>query len=106
MRGLTSISALAYSLLLVLLLASNAPARAGDTPVCFPNWTAAGVVLRSEKLADPAEVRANAEKALGGSVLRMSLCEVGKVYRYRLVVVDSAGTISTILVDAKTPFAP
>ena len=78
--------------------------RAAEKLTCFDNWTSAGSVLRAEKLASPSDVRALAEEKLDGRLLRMKLCKKGDDYKFRLVVVGSAGTVKTVFVDARKPF--
>lgn len=81
------------------------PVRAADGMKCYSDWSVAGPVLRAEKLANPSDVRATAEKALDGRLLRMNLCQVGSDYKFRLVLVGAEGAVKTVLVDARKPFA-
>jgi uncharacterized membrane protein YkoI len=89
--------------LATVLFASATPARANVT--CYPDWSTASAVARSEGLTSADRIVRQAPTELGGDVARMTLCKDGTSYVYRLVVRDAYGQVRSVTVDARRPFS-
>lgn len=75
------------------------------TPACIADWSIAAPIVHKEKLATvEALSRIAAEKISGSVIVRTTLCEENGAFFYRIVTRDAHGRLSTLSVDARTPF--
>lgn len=75
------------------------------TPACIADWSIAAPIVHREKLAAvEALSRIAAEKISGSVIVRTALCEENGAFFYRIVTRDAHGRLSTLSVDARTPF--
>ncbi len=75
------------------------------TPACIADWSIAAPIVHKEKLTTvEALSRIAAEKISGSVIVRTTLCEDNGAFFYRIVTRDAHGRLSTLSVDARTPF--
>jgi hypothetical protein len=96
------------------MLAACAPAGPGSalasgaqTPVprCYADWSQAAPVVRREALVATADLHAQAKAQKLGDLVRITLCEEGGRYVYRLLILQpDARTLIQRVVDARQPF--
>ena len=80
------------------------PARAETIENCYSDWSAAGIIVKAERLMPVEQLAKLAPSKLGVDLVRSVLCETKTGFVYRLVVRDKAGVSKSISVDAKRPF--
>lgn len=111
MSKLTRLRALAVAS--TVSVASSIPATsAGALPsetvpgaaACWPEWSDAAAIVEREKLAPARGVHSLARQHTGGDLVRITLCETGGAFFYRLLVRDRSGRVTTVVVDARRPF--
>jgi len=88
----------------VCLVAASAAQLSASQPACWPEWSDAAAVVERERLASAKGVHVLARQHTGGELLRITLCEQGGAYVYRLLVRDDQGRVSSHTVDARRPF--
>jgi uncharacterized membrane protein YkoI len=92
---------------LVLVVAMSAlPALAAPAGggTCFEDWSDAAPVVLEEHLLSTREVHEQARHRLPGDLVRITLCQEGERYVYRLLMRDTNGRLSRLTVDARHPF--
>jgi len=95
-------SFLVTMLALAAAVLGSAGARAADT--CIEDWSTAAPVVKAEGLATVEAVTKLAAARVKGDVVKVTLCQDGNRYVYRLVVRDAGGKHTRLTVDAKEPF--
>jgi uncharacterized membrane protein YkoI len=93
----------------LLALGSQSSVEAsGSTPVgtrCYADWSQAAPIVRRESLVATAELHQHARTRKLGDLVRITLCEEGGRYVYRLVVLEPTNrTLTQHVVDARQPF--
>ncbi len=78
------------------------PARAQQA-TCY-EWSEAAPIVAREKLVSAAEIHVKARAARMGELIRITLCEEGGRYVYRLVLQQPGGKVQNLTVDARRPF--
>jgi hypothetical protein len=101
--GLRSTCALGAFLFAALMALSPAPAAIGESVRCFEDWSDAAPIVQSEQLIPTRELQTWVRKRLKGKVIRVTLCQDGDRYVYRLLVREPKGRIRNRTVDAKGP---
>jgi hypothetical protein len=101
--GLRSTCALGTFLIVALLALSPAPAAIGQSVRCFEDWSDAAPIVQSERLIPARELQSWVRKRLKGKVIRVTLCQDGDRYIYRLLVREPKGRIRNRTVEAKGP---
>ena len=101
--GLRSTCALGAFLIAALLALSPAPAAIGQSVRCFEDWSDAAPIVQSEGLVPARELQSWVRKRLKGKVIRVTLCQDGDRYIYRLLVREPKGRIRNRTVEAKGP---
>lgn len=101
--GLRSTCALGAFLIAALLTLSPAPAAIGQSVRCFEDWSDAAPIVQSERLIPTRELQSWVRKRLKGKVIRVTLCQDGDRYIYRLLVREPKGRIRNRTVEAKGP---
>jgi hypothetical protein len=105
--GFRTISALGTAVLFAIVFAvltlSPAPAAIGQSVRCFEDWSDAAPIVLNERLVPARELHAWARKRLKGKVIRVTLCQDGERYIYRLLVRGPKGRIRNRTVEAKGP---
>jgi hypothetical protein len=102
--GLQSTTALAAFVLAAFLSLSQAPAAIGQQSVrCFEDWSDAAPIVLKEKLLPVGDIQAWARKRLKGNVIRVTLCQDGERYTYRVLVREPKGRIRNRIVEARGP---
>ena len=101
--GLRSTSALGAALLFAMLALSPAPAAIGQSVRCFEDWSDAAPIVLREHLVPARELQSWVRKRLKGKVIRVTLCQDGDRYIYRLLVRGPKGRIRNRTVEAKGP---
>jgi uncharacterized membrane protein YkoI len=79
------------------------PARAAE--MCIEDWSTALPVVKEERLATVEAVTSLAKGKVKGDVVKVTLCQQGQRWVYRLLVRGPAGKHAPVYVDAKEPFA-
>lgn len=88
-----------------LLGASLAPFSAlAGSGACYPDWSAASILVKAEGLVTLDQLTRMAPQKLGGEIVRSTLCEAENGFVYRLVVRTADGQMKSIAVDARFPF--
>ncbi len=82
-------------------LLSAAPVRA---ETCYADWSEAGPIVKSEGLATAKDVQERARGQVEGKLIKITLCEDGGSYTYRLVFDQPDGKVVDMVVDARAPF--
>lgn len=101
MYVLISFLKLAAFALVLALPVRAAPAEASS---CFDDWSDAAPVMLQEGLFGTKELHALARQRLPGDLVRITLCQEGDRYIYRLLMRDTRGRLNTVTVDARKPF--
>ena len=101
--GLRSTTALGAFVLAALLALSPAPAAVGKSAKCFDDWSDAAPIVLREKLVPVRDIQAWARKRLKGIVIRVTLCQEGERYIYRILVREPKGRIRNRTVEAHGP---
>ena len=101
--GLRSTCALSAFVIAALLALSPAPAAIGESVRCVDDWSDAAPIVLGEKLVPAREVQSWVRKRLKGQVIRVTLCQDGDRYIYRLLVREHKGRIRNRTVEAKGP---
>ncbi len=101
--GLQSTTALGAFVLAALFALSPAPAAVGEQMRCFDNWSDAAPIVLREKLLPARDIHVWARKRLKGKVIRMTLCQEGERYIYRVLVREPKGRIRNRTVEARGP---
>jgi uncharacterized membrane protein YkoI len=83
------------------LPAHAAPAEAAS---CFDDWSDAVPVMRKEGLVGTKALHEQARQHLTGDLVRITLCQEGDRFVYRLLMRDPRGWLNTVTVDARHPF--
>lgn len=87
---------------MLALVGGLLPARAGEH--CIEDWSTAVPVVREERLATVEDVMDLAKGKVDGDVVKVTLCQQGQRWVYRLLVRGPAGKHAPVIVDAKAPF--
>ena len=101
--GLRSTSVLGAFILAAMVALSPAPAAVGQSMRCFDDWSDAAPIVLRENLVPAREVQSWARKRLKGNVIRVTLCQDGDRYIYRLLVREQKGRIRNRIVEARGP---
>ncbi len=105
--GLRSISALSAVVLFAVLFATlaltPAPAAIGQSVRCFDDWSDAAPIVLRERLVPARDLHSWARKRLKSKVIRVTLCQDGDRYIYRLLVRGPKGRIRNRTVEARGP---
>ena len=105
--GLRSISALSAVVLFAVLFATlaltPAPAAIGQSVRCFDDWSDAAPIVLRERLVPARDLHSWARKKLKSNVIRVTLCQDGDRYIYRLLVRGPKGRIRNRTVSARGP---
>lgn len=91
------VPALALSMLIAV------PAWAGEGR-CYSDWSDAGPIVRKNDLTPATELPKLARSKVDGDLAKITLCEEGGTFVYKLVFFDAAGQVINLTVDAKNPF--
>jgi len=83
------------------LPANAAPAEAAS---CYDDWSDAAPVMLKEGLVGTKILHEQARQHLTGDLVRVTLCQEGDKFVYRLLMRDPRGWLNTITVDARHPF--
>lgn len=70
---------------------------------CFDNWSEAARIIPQEGLMPASKIQALVDKRGAGKVVRITLCQRGADFRYKLVVFDHGGKAHKMELDAKKP---
>jgi uncharacterized membrane protein YkoI len=87
-----------------LVLALPVRAAPAEASSCFDDWSDAAPVMLQEGLLGTKELHALARQRLPGDLVRITLCQEGGRYIYRLLMRDARGRLNTVTVDARKPF--
>ena len=79
-------------------------AAAVAQPVKCYEWTEAAPIVAREKLVSAAEVHRQARTEMQGELIRITLCEEGGDWIYRIVVQKGGGKVENRTVNARKPF--
>jgi uncharacterized membrane protein YkoI len=90
--------ALLAALLLTLGLTGQAAAE------CYDDWSEAAPIVRKQGLLTVDKLTPMAKTKLGGDVVKVTLCEDGGRFVFRVVVREASGSLKTVTVDARNPF--
>ena len=101
--GLRSTTVLGAFVLAALLALSPAPAAVGQSLRCYEDWSDAAPIVLREKLTPTREIQAWARKRLKGNVIRVTLCQDGERYVYRVLVREPKGRIRNRTIEARGP---
>jgi hypothetical protein len=101
--GLQSTAAMCTFVFAALLAWSPAPAAVGQSVRCFDDWSDAAPIVLRENLLPARDIHSWARKRLKGKVIRMTLCQDGDRYIYRILVREPKGRIRNRIVDARGP---
>jgi hypothetical protein len=86
------------TLVCVVLMGTSGPVLAD----CLP-WSAAGPVIAKNDLVPAGSIYKKIQaKYPGGKIVKATLCQDGKRFVYKFVVVGAQGDVSNVTVDAKT----
>jgi hypothetical protein len=90
----------------LVVLATALPAQAAPAVAasCFDDWSDAAPVMLKEGLVGTRELHEQARQHLPGDLIRITLCQEGPRYIYRLLVRDPVGRLTAVTVDARRPF--
>lgn len=94
----------ALAVLAVIIAGTTGRATASPPDRCFADWSEAAEIVRAKALVTAKDVHERARIGQIGDVVRMTLCEEGGRYVYRLVIREAKGQVIKLTVDAKTPF--
>jgi len=101
--GLRSTTVLGAFVLAALLALSPAPAAVGESMRCYEDWSDAAPIVLREKLIPTRELQSWARKRLKGNVIRVTLCQDGERYVYRVLVREPKGRIRNRTIEARGP---
>jgi hypothetical protein len=101
--GLRSTLALATAAVFATLALTPAPAAIGQSVRCYEDWSDAAPIVLREHLVPARELHSWARKRLKGKIIRITLCQDGERYIYRLLVRGPKGRIRNRTVEAKGP---
>jgi len=101
--GLQSTTALCAFVLAALVAWSPAPAAVGQSVRCFDDWSDAAPIVLRENLLPARDIHSWARKRLKGKVIRMTLCQDGDRYIYRILVREPKGRIRNRIIEARGP---
>jgi hypothetical protein len=101
--GLRSTTAIGAFVLAATLALPPAPAAIGQSLRCYDDWSDAAPIVLNEKLLRARDIQAWARKRLKGKVIRVTLCQDGESYIYRVLVREPKGRIRNRIVDARGP---
>ncbi len=87
------------------LVLGGAVRPVGAAELCIEDWSTALPVVKEERLATVETVTGLAKGKIRGDVVKVTLCQQGQRWVYRLLVRGPAGKHAPIYVDAKEPFA-
>ncbi|MBA4132083.1 MAG: hypothetical protein C0519_11730 [Hyphomicrobium sp.] len=73
--------------------------------LCIEDWSTARPVVKEERLATVEAVTGLAQGRIKGDVVKVTLCQQGQRWVYRLLVRGPGGKHAPVYVDAKEPFA-
>jgi hypothetical protein len=92
--------------LLAVLVVIGSPVRAASAEAsrCFEDWSDAAPIMLKEGLLSTRDLHEQARQHLTGALLRITLCQEGKRYTYRLLVRGANGQLNMVTVDARHPF--
>ena len=89
------------AVVLGLTLAFSPPAVA--EPGCIADWNAARLIVQREKLVDVPAVKDGFAKQNPAKILEIVLCEEKGRYIYRLKILEPAGRVRFLSLDARKP---
>lgn len=101
--GLRSTTVLGAFVLAAFLAWSPAPAAVGQSVKCYDDWSDAAPIVLREKLLPARDIQSWARKRLKGNVIRVTLCQDGERYIYRVLVQEPKGRIRNRTVEARGP---
>lgn len=93
----------ALALTSVLVTVPMRPVQAADVH-CIDGWSDAAPVVAANGLVKIESLSENAAQALGGAIVKATLCKSGSGYSYDLVVRTDKGRLKSVTVDARKPF--
>lgn len=67
---------------------------------CLSDWGAAAEVVRENGLQTVEQLSKMSPQQLKGQIIKVTLCEEGGRFVYRLVVRDGAGQMKNVVLDA------
>lgn len=79
-----------------------APAMAGG--YCTDKWSDMASAVQANGLTPAKDLQQLAESKVDGKLIKISLCEAGGTFTYKLVVLQPGGQLVNLAVDARTPF--
>jgi uncharacterized membrane protein YkoI len=79
------------------------PVRAAEH--CIEDWSTALPVVKEERLATVEAVTDLAKGKVKGDLVKVTLCQQGQRWVYRLLMRGAGGKHAPVYVDAKEPFA-
>lgn len=80
---------------------SPAPAAIGQSTRCYDDWSDAAPIVQRERLVSARDLQTWARKRLRGKVMRVTLCQDGERFVYRLLIRDPRGRVANRIVDAR-----
>jgi len=89
-----------------LVFAGPSAAIGLDGELCIADWSEAAPIVARENLSTARDVQELARRRLDGDLVRITLCQDGSRFIYRIVMRDVHGRISSLTIDARRPFAP
>ena len=98
MRPIIASLALAAAVLVGTAEAEAQPAK------CFKSWSEAAQVVKQERLVAVEQLSRFSEARLGGTIVKSTLCEIGRRFLYRLIVRPALGPLRSVAIDARQPF--
>ncbi len=94
-----------HSVFVAALVVIGAAMPVGAAEHCIEDWSTALPVVKEEGLATVEAVTGLARGKVKGDVVKVTLCQQGPRWVYRLLVRGPAGNHAPVYVDAKEPFA-
>jgi hypothetical protein len=101
--GLRSTTVLGAFVLAALLALSPAPAAVGQSMRCYDDWSDAAPIVLRENLIPTRDLQFWVRKRLKGKVIRVTLCQDGERYVYRVLVREPKGRIRNRMIEARGP---
>jgi hypothetical protein len=90
---------------LALISGAQASSQPSAVPRCYADWSQAAPIVRREALVATKDLHELARSRNLGDLVRITLCEDGGRYVYRLVILPpDARTLIQRTVDARQPF--
>jgi uncharacterized membrane protein YkoI len=87
------------------MVALSPTAATAEINRCIDDWSEAAPIMLQQGLVGTKELHEQARQHLTGAVLRITLCQDGERYVYRLLMRGANGRLNLLTLDARNPFA-